>query len=318
MDIIYEIRAVMIQFIKRYETILVYVLKFLFAFLVLQKISASLGHAEVLTNPLIILLFSILGAVISGTWFTLLMIFITGAHLFQGSLEVGILLTLGMLMVYLIYVRLIPELSYLILFVPFCYILKIPLVVPLFGGMFIGLSSIVPVALGTMVWHFGEHIPHLIQMQTDSLFDLPQNMINLYMYIMNTVLADKEMILSMVVFTIVIILSYIIRKMEFNYSWYAAIIFGTIMNIVLFIIGMIAMDVELNAIWLIVGSLLSGVILAGLQFFRVVLDYSRMEKVQFEDNEYYYYVKAVPKISMPKKTKRKIKKITQADETTTL
>ena len=26
------------------------------------------------------------------------------------------------------------------------------------------------------------------------------------------------------------------------------------------------------------------------------MDYSRIEKVQFEDDEYYYYVKAVPKV----------------------
>ena len=32
-----------------------------------------------------------------------------------------------------------------------------------------------------------------------------------------------------------------------------------------------------------------------IEFFRFCLDYSRTEKVQFEDDEYYYYVKAVPK-----------------------
>ena len=37
-------------------------------------------------------------------------------------------------------------------------------------------------------------------------------------------------------------------------------------------------------------------------------DYSRAENVQFEDDEYYYYVKAVPKVilSRPKKTVKKI------------
>ena len=46
-----------------------------------------------------------------------------------------------------------------------------------------------------------------------------------------------------------------------------------------------------------------------VQFFRFNLDYSRTEKVQFEDDEYYYYVKAVPKmtVSAPEK---KVKKIT--------
>ena len=45
-----------------------------------------------------------------------------------------------------------------------------------------------------------------------------------------------------------------------------------------------------------------------IEFFRFCLDYSRTEKVQFEDDEYYYYVKAVPKmtVSAPTNTVKKI------------
>ena len=39
------------------------------------------------------------------------------------------------------------------------------------------------------------------------------------------------------------------------------------------------------------------------------VDYSRTEYVQFEDDEYYYYVKAVPKIAVAKPSKT-VKKIT--------
>ena len=45
-----------------------------------------------------------------------------------------------------------------------------------------------------------------------------------------------------------------------------------------------------------------------IEFFRFCLDYSRAEKVQFEDDEYYYYVKAVPKMTVaaPTNTVKKI------------
>ena len=33
-----------------------------------------------------------------------------------------------------------------------------------------------------------------------------------------------------------------------------------------------------------------------LEFFFYNLDFSRVERVQFEDDEYYYFVKAVPKM----------------------
>ena len=35
-----------------------------------------------------------------------------------------------------------------------------------------------------------------------------------------------------------------------------------------------------------------------IQFLFFNLDYSRTERLQFEDDDYYYYVKAVPKISL--------------------
>ena len=35
-----------------------------------------------------------------------------------------------------------------------------------------------------------------------------------------------------------------------------------------------------------------------IQFFLFNVDYSRTETMQFEDDEYYYYVKAVPKLTI--------------------
>ena len=56
------------------------------------------------------------------------------------------------------------------------------------------------------------------------------------------------------------------------------------------------------------GSILSTGIGFLIEFLCFNLDYSRTEKVQFEDDEYYYYVKAVPKVNLSSKEKQ-IKKI---------
>ena len=55
---------------------------------------------------------------------------------------------------------------------------------------------------------------------------------------------------------------------------------------------------KINLILMIVGTVLGGVVgyLCQILFFSV--DYSRTEYVQYEDDEYYYYVKAVPKINI--------------------
>ena len=50
------------------------------------------------------------------------------------------------------------------------------------------------------------------------------------------------------------------------------------------------------------------------QFFRCIIDYTGVEYVEFEDDDYYYYVKAVPKasVTIPEKT---VKRINERQET---
>jgi hypothetical protein len=61
----------------------------------------------------------------------------------------------------------------------------------------------------------------------------------------------------------------------------------------------------------IIGTVISALLMLVVEFFAFNLDYSRTEKVQFEDDEYYYYVKAVPKVTVAT-PERKVKKINRA------
>lgn len=64
---------------------------------------------------------------------------------------------------------------------------------------------------------------------------------------------------------------------------------------------------------LIIGSLVSVVIGLVLEFFFFSVDYAKSENLQFEDDEYYYYVKAVPKLAVPMKEKT-VKRINERQE----
>ena len=50
-----------------------------------------------------------------------------------------------------------------------------------------------------------------------------------------------------------------------------------------------------SLVGVILGSIVCALIALVMQFFQFNLDYARTEKVQFEDDEYYYYVKRFPK-----------------------
>ena len=74
------------------------------------------------------------------------------------------------------------------------------------------------------------------------------------------------------------------------------------------LVGDLVFDTNVSILGLIIGTIFSVGIAKIVEFFAFHVDYSRAEKVQFEDDEYYYYVKAVPKITVaaPSRTVKKI------------
>ena len=68
------------------------------------------------------------------------------------------------------------------------------------------------------------------------------------------------------------------------------------------------MDIAISYVSLVVGSLAAVLIALLVELFVFSVDYSRTEYLQFEDDEYYYYVKAIPKVSMTVREKT-VKKI---------
>ena len=77
------------------------------------------------------------------------------------------------------------------------------------------------------------------------------------------------------------------------------------------LVGDLIFDINESLLSVILGTVLSFLLVLVLQFFVFYVDYSRTEKVQFEDDEYYYYVKAVPKVTVAKPEK-KVKQISSA------
>ena len=80
------------------------------------------------------------------------------------------------------------------------------------------------------------------------------------------------------------------------------------MEAILVVMSHVMLSLDFNMVGLLIGTVAA--ILTGLvlYFFFFSVDYSRTERVQFEDDDYYYYVKAVPKFNMAK-TEVKVKKI---------
>jgi Na+/proline symporter len=126
--------------------------------------------------------------------------------------------------------------------------------------------------------------------------------------LVENVLNNKTVILTILVFAVVLLVVYGVHRMSVDYAWYMAIGAGAVLNVVLFLLGALIMQIRVPIISLILGTIVSVLIALIVEFFVFSVDYSRTEYAQFEDDEYYYYVKAVPKMSIaiPEKKVKKI------------
>ena len=66
----------------------------------------------------------------------------------------------------------------------------------------------------------------------------------------------------------------------------------------LFLIGNVTLKINVEIGSILLGSLVGILIAVVIQFGKGIVDYQRTELLQFEDDDYYYYVKAVPKLSV--------------------
>ena len=73
---------------------------------------------------------------------------------------------------------------------------------------------------------------------------------------------------------------------------------GVITQLAVIFVGDFNFNLPVSAGSMIFGIVVSVVIALIYQFFVFAVDYTRTEYLQYEDDDYYYYVKAVPKLTV--------------------
>ena len=114
--------------------------------------------------------------------------------------------------------------------------------------------------------------------------------------------------MTVITFIAVTLVVFCLRRASADYAWTIAIFSGGVLYLILMIIGGFFLDMTGSIAVLIAGTAVSVILLLILEFFVFNVDYSRAEYLQYEDDEYYYYVKAIPKmrISRPERSVKTI------------
>lgn len=299
-----EIKALLVGYYKEYEKVINPAFKFIFLLLSLLKLNSYLGYVGILDKFVVNVAIAAVATFIPGSWFIAILMGIVGFQFYSaGFLEAAIVIMLAMVVVYLLFVRLFPKMAYFVVLVPLLYSLKLIYVVPIVAGLFFGPTTVVAIGTGVLVYRATAYIPNLLTMTSATLYDIPDTLVSMYKYLLDALINDKELVLIVFVFAAVVVVTYIVSQFEFDYVWYIAIAAGGVINILGFLIGGVILDVSVGFGGILFGTILAMIISAIIQFMRFSLDYTRKERVQFEDEDYYYYVKAIPKIKVSKSEK---------------
>ena len=209
------------------------------------------------------------------------------------------------LLMVLLFFRTSPQYGYLLVLTPIAFVLKVPYVVPLAMGLVGTPAAAIPVACGTVIFY----LLHYMKMNTTMLSGTEtESMKQKITYLIDNVVRNREMILMAVAFALTLLIVYVVRRMSIDYAWSIAIGVGAVAELVVLLIGSMIFSVSLKLLGVLAGCVVSAGLAILLQLTVFSMDYSRTEYVQFEDDEYYYYVKAVPKltIAVPEKRVKKI------------
>lgn len=305
MTVLLEIRDKMKLIYGKYEAFIFPVVKFIIAFIVLLTLNGKMGYMTKLDNTAIVLIIALMCSFLPMGCILLIAALISLLHMYALSMEVALVGLCFYLVMYLVFFRFSPKESVLVLLTPVLFAMKIPYVIPLAAALVCAPTAVVSVGCGVVI----HYLLQTVMTNASNIKTMSEGEATAKIrMIVDGLLGNKEMLVVIAAFTVTIIVVYFLRRLSVNYAWTIAMVAGAMVNIVILLMGDLLYDINISVLGILAGSVLALLISKIIEFFRFCVDYSRTEKVQYEDDEYYYYVKAIPKMTVaaPTNTVKKI------------
>lgn len=305
MTALLELRENLKKIYSRNEAFILPVIKFLLSFIVLSIINGKMGYMTKLDNMAIVLIVSLLCSFLPTGFMAFFAMMFAVLHMYALSIETAAVGLVVFLLLYLLFLRFTAKEALVVVLTPVLCMLKLPYVMPVAMGLIGTPASCVSVGCGVVVYYLLQTV--ITNAPTINSMGAEEATAKLRLQI-DGMLGNKAMLVTIAAFAITVIVVYLIRRMSVDHSWTIAMVAGVMIEVMILLVGDLMYDTNLSIVSALLGAVVTLIACKIIEFFRFCLDYSRTEKVQFEDDEYYYYVKAVPKMTVaaPTNTVKKI------------
>lgn len=285
------------SFYGKYATLANGIIKFAYSFAALTMINQNIGFMASLKTPFVPPVLALVCAFLPYGAISFLLAMVMLAHIYTVSFEIALVTGVFLIIVALLYYGFQPGDSYWLVLAPMAFILKIPFAIPLLAGLSGSLVTVIPVSCGVVIYYILMYVKQNAGVLTnDALVDITQK----FVQIIKALVSNQSMVAMIGVCVVGILVVYMLRTLSVDYAWILAIVLGTIAQLAVVFVGDYLFDVSVPIGELVAGAVIA-LVLAGIyHFFVFAVDYSRTEYTQFEDDDYVYYVKAVPKVVVSK------------------
>ncbi len=182
--------------------------------------------------------------------------------------------------------------------VPICYCFHAPYVMALGTGLMCNINELVSILCGTITSYY----LHIIKLNATSILDETSN-VSVTNLLVEQMIQSRAFYFFLVAMVAMYLVVYYLRLSPIRMSWLVANGTGVLVEFIIMLAGFLLTNQRDQILGLVLGNLLVLAVGFVLNYFVLDLDYSRIEKVQFEDDDYYYYVTAVPKIRIVEEAK---------------
>ncbi len=292
---IFEIKDKVFRFCSEYETYLRYLYKFIVAFILFNIINNSVGFMEKISSTPMALLLALICCLLPQNMTILVAAVLILLNLYTLSLEVALVALVIFILLFLLYFRFSPQDGMLFLLTPIMFHLGIPYILPIGTGLLRKVYSVSAVVCGAVAFYFVDGIYQNVSTLSSTVVGEEASATAKISVAISQLISNKEMFLVIGIFTLSAIMVYIIRRLAVDNAWKIAIISGTMVQISGLFAGYLLFNISEKTTGMIISNIIAMILGFVIEFLFMDVDYERTERVQFEDDDYYYYVKAVPK-----------------------
>lgn len=292
-DVCLYIRQQLRRFYAEYSTYILMAAKTVTAVALFLMINQAFPYRAILDREIVILAIALLCSILPWNYMTVIACVWLLAQLSGFSLEITLFVLVLLLALAVLRYLMLPGCSLVLVLLPVLAAAKIPYMIPLIVGLTAGLSGFVSVGSGVVLYYV-----LLFVTKNQSYFTeaAGHTLVERLLFLVKGFIDNREMLMLTVIFCMTAILVHLISRIDVKYAHIIAAVVGAVLMPLTMMMSEKVLHIGFGIGGEIWGSVLGLAVTLLVDWIRSGLVYARTESVQFEDDDYYYFVKAVPKI----------------------